>query len=395
MIDHSQRSHALLSASGASKWINCPPSARLEDGKQEEGSSEFAEEGTVAHEVSEAILRLTLGIIRQGEYNAVIANLSKHPLFRLDMLEEVTPYTDYVLGEYQKLLVGDEATQVYIESRLDLSKYAPDSFGTSDATIVGNGTLHVIDLKFGKGIKVDAEDNPQLKLYALGAYEEFGWSDDIKTVKVSIVQPRLDHISEAEMTLEELLTWGEEVVIPKAEQAYSGEGDCNPGKWCRWCKVKGDCRALSEFALEGVRSDFSDEDIRLMSDAEIGEVLKKVDIAQMYFKAVSDHAMAVLLGGGEIEGYKIVEGRSVRKITDESKAVEILKEDFLLSDEELYNKKLKGLGDLEKLVGKKNFTEAMGSLIEKPAGSPTLVPVSDKREVYRHETTVTNEFKSF
>ena len=382
MAEHKERKHALLSASGASRWLNCTPSAVLEDA-YENSSSSAAEEGTLAHELAELTLRHSTGLIGTTYFDFEKAKIEKNPLFKDEMYEEVQKYVDYVLEQFIASKQVTKDAILLIEDKIDLLFLIEDGFGTCDAEIIADGVLEVIDLKYGKGIAVSANDNSQLKLYALGAYAKNSLLYDIKTIKLTIAQVRLDAISSYTLTPDELVTWGETFVKPRAELATKGEGELCTGEWCKWCRAKAKCSKMAEECLQQARVDFADP--KVLTDEQILECYKQLDKIADWAKAVSEYVEKEALAGREWDGYKLVEGRSNRKWSDEDKIKEVLKSE-LYEEKEYLNVKLKGIGDIEKLVGKTNFTKIVGSYVEKPAGSPTLVPSSDKREPFKRPT---------
>lgn len=347
-----KRKHAILSASGAHRWLNCPPSARLEEHFPDEPSP-YAEEGTKAHKLAEGILLDKIDEPAPDEMN--------------EMFEHVSRYVEVVL---EKLIPGAD---LYIEQRLDFSPWVPEGFGTGDAVIVSDDVLEIIDLKYGKGVQVDAEGNPQLRLYALGAYNQFGMIYNFDRVRMTIVQPRLDHVSTEKLSLKELLQWGEEIK-PIAQKAFKGEGEFNPGPHCRFCKARRSCRARAEANLELAKYEFRKPE--LLSMEEIAEILKQAEDLAAWAKDVKEYALTQAYRHGvKFPGWKVVEGRSTRKITDEAALAERLAAEGYAP----FKKVMKTLTELEKTVGKKKFAELADGLIVKPPGKPTLVEETDKR----------------
>lgn len=377
MPKHSTRSHAVLSASGASRWMNCTPSAQLEAKYGVKTNSEYAAEGTLAHELAEMLL--TCFLKKQNAWN--FAAIENNPLYTPDMPDYVAQYVEYCQGAYNELLkLHPQDTEMRIEAKLDLSRYVPESFGTADCIVVGGDTMEVIDLKYGKGVVVYADDNPQLKLYALGAYDLLGMLYDIKTVRLTIVQPRLDSISSWELPLDDLLDWAENELREKAHLAYTGQGEPTIGAWCKFCSVKSRCTALYQEALDVADNDFED-DPRIMTDDQVSDILSRSDLITDFLDAVKEYALNQALEGKSWPNFKLVEGRSVRKFgAEDSVIAAVLEESFPdVPREEFFNSKIKGITDLEKLLGKKKFAEMLGDYIVKPAGKPTLVSATDKR----------------
>lgn len=364
--------HAKLSASSAARWINCPGSVALSDQLPAPVSSSYADEGTLAHALAELKLRRSLGEI--GDYDKALAAIQSNDYYCGEMAEA----TDYYCGiVWEHLAAAGENAELMIEQQFSLTKWVPEGFGTSDAVIIGGNTIEVIDLKYGKGIKIDAERNPQLRLYGLGASALFGDLYDFDTVRTTIIQPRLDHVSTEELPLKELLLWGEKDVAPRAIMAMEGTDYLACGDWCRFCPAKAICRKRAEHNLELAKDEFKVPP--LLTDEEIGEVLKRADEITKWAADIQDYALQEALAGKQYDGWKLVEGRSNRKYADEVKVSEALQAAGY-DEEMLYERKLYGITAMEKLVGKKKLTEILGNLIIKPAGKPVLVPESDKRK---------------
>jgi len=366
---HKERAHALLSASGSSRWLNCTASARLEDQVPNVETS-YSAEGTVAHELSEAVLRSRI----YGDAHTV--NTGQHPA---EMIAAADSYVNTVLEYYNDLKAQDAATVIMIETRVDFSDVVPEGFGSCDCIIVGAGRAVVIDFKYGQGVKVNAWQNSQLRLYAHGAVNLLSLSHDVTEVTTLIVQPRLDHISSETLSAAELQDWAANYVAPKAKQAWSGEGEQVPGDWCTFCRVRNRCKALADEALAVAQRDFADP--KLLGDDELLAIAAKAKRLVSWLNGLDAYMLSEALAGKSWQGYKLVEGRSVRSIKNEQAA-----KDALLADgytlEDVTNSKLKGLGDLEKLVGKKRLPEVLGALIVKPQGKPTLAPESDPRQAF-------------
>ena len=308
-VDHFQRDHALLSASGASRWLKCPPSARLED-ELPDTTSEFAKEGTVAHEVCEILLRKHLGLIAKATATKNINKLKKDKLFSAEMIDHANDYIDYITEKVK----SDDAV-VLVEEQLDFSQYVPEGFGTGDCIIIQDGVLTIIDFKYGKGVSVSAEDNPQMKLYALGAVEMFGFIYEFAKVEMCIFQPRINNISESVETVEELIRWGNGVIIPAAKLAFEGKGQFCAGDHCRFCKLRNKCKCLADYCLETVKDEFEDLDGKLdkslLAPEDIAMILGRMKTVQNWLKDVESYAInGVLDGTLEVPGYKVVEGRS-------------------------------------------------------------------------------------
>lgn len=380
-VNHAERAHALLSASGSERWINCPASPRLEESFPEE-TSIYADEGTLAHEFAEIMLKVDLKFMSMDNYRKEAETLRKNPLYYPDMEEEVMVYVNYCKAQFTEAKRIDKHARILIEEKLDLTEWIEDGFGTSDCIVISNLGIEVIDLKFGKGKQVYATENKQLKTYGLGAERVARRTTSFNKVTLTIVQPRLDHISSWSLSTKELREWSDTVLKPKAVEAYHGDGAQVPGDWCQFCKVRPRCRALNDLALEQARRDFDVIlDPRLLTDNELLILYKKADLVTKFLSDVKALILKEALEGKEWQGYKLVEGRSNRQITDEAKVREILEAE-LYEPNEFLNVKLKGLGDLEKLLKKAGFESLIGHLVVKPAGAPTLVTVDDKREPF-------------
>lgn len=366
--------HARLSASSAFRWINCPGSVALSDQCPAPASSSYADEGTLAHAIGELKLRFVNGELTKRQLNARMKPLLQNEYYCGEMEEATDYYAEAVIEALEA--AGDDA-ELMIEQQFRLDRWVPEGFGTSDAVVIGGGVIQVIDLKYGKGIKVNARNNPQLRLYGLGAANLFDSLYDFDTVRMTIIQPRLDHISTEELPLSELLAWAEDEVQPRAQMAMDGTDYTAVGDWCRFCPAKAVCRKRAEYNLSIAKDDFRKPP--LLSDEEIGEVLRRADELQHWVKDVGDYALEQALAGRQYDGWKLVEGRSVRKYADDLKVAEALKAAGY-DEAMLYERKLYGISAMEKIVGKKRLEETLGDLIIKPAGQPVLVPESDKRE---------------
>ena len=370
--------HSILGASSADRWMNCTPSARLTEGMEDEGSV-FAAEGTAAHALAEWKVRKVLKK-RAGRRPASD--------YWTDEMEETTSdYRDYIMDLVGQAKQHCKDPVTLIEQHLDFSCYVPDGFGTGDFLLVADKELNVVDFKYGRGVAVYADHNPQMMLYALGALNLFDCLYDIEKVTMTIFQPRLSSISTWTISTEELYQWAEEVLKPKAELAAKGEGDFVSGSWCRFCKARNTCRARAESFLELARMEFQPP--ALLSDEEVAEVMEKADELSKWASDVMAYAQAEAIENGKHwNGYKLVEGRSVRKFSDEAKVEAAAKE---AGYTDIYNKSLITLTAFEKLMGKEAFAKILGQYVTKPAGKLTLVPVSDKRPEVS-VNTVNDEF---
>lgn len=383
--------HALLSPSGASRWLACTPSARLEE-KYASTTNDAADEGTLAHKLVEIMLLFAKGNIKKPAYKKEIAEIQQHRLYDAAMLEHAENYTSFVTERWNAAQVRTPDARLYLEEKYDLSKYAPESFGTGDAAIVADHVLEIIDLKYGKGVHVDAENNPQMKLYALGALEAFGLLYDIEVVRMTIYQPRLGNIVTWEITVPTLQLWATEYLMPRAKLAYAGEGEFYAGKHCRFCKIRGVCRANADYNMEIAKYDFKDG--WHLTNAEISNILDRADDHVKWLNAVQAFALAEAVNNNQhFPGYKIVEGRSNRKITDESAAVATMIANGYKEAEIFKPRALLGITELEKMKGKKVFTEVVGPFLSKPPGSPTLVVESDKRPAFNSAANAANDFE--
>lgn len=380
-----EKAHALLSASRSQCWLECTPSARAEEKYPDEGS-DFANEGTLAHAMAAKKLKERLGLPTFAE-TAEIRELSEY--MTGEMEEYTSEYADFVMERYATAFrntpMGKVTPEIRIEQRLDFSSWVKEGFGTGDTVIVSHDTIEIIDLKYGKGVKVDATDNPQLKLYALGAMEYYDYAYGVEKVTMTIYQPRVGNISSWECGIKELEEWGYEVLAPIASMAYRGLGSRKSGEWCRFCKAKGECPRL---AADSVVDYLVHPDGTELSASELSALLYKLPMIKDWVSAVEERSLDLALSGKEIPGYKVVEGRSIRKIID-AKAVAMALVGIGGTEAEIYKpQELRNLTDLEKTFGKKLFASTCKEWIEKPKGKPTLVPVSDKREEINN-----NDFK--
>lgn len=350
--------HSLLSPSSSSRWIECPPSARLTENYQDT-SSGYAAEGTKAHSAAESKLRHRLG-------------QSKAPCKCSDI--EMDEHTDDYIAFVTEQLEGLADPKVYVEQKVDCSRWVSECFGTCDALIISDGVLHIIDLKYGRGVKIDAAGNDQLRIYALGALEMFGFLYPIHTVRLSIFQPRIFNCSTWEVSREDIERWAEEVLKPAAELAWYGNGDYKAGSHCQFCKAKAECRERAKANMALAAYDFAES--TLLENDEIAAILGKIDELVSWASDVKDFALAQALKGVRFDGWKVVEGRSSRKYTDEAAVAEAVKGIGL----DPYERKILGVTAMTTLLGKKRFEGTIGGLIAKPAGKPVLVPVTDKRQ---------------
>lgn len=371
--NHSEREHALLSPSSSSRWLNCTPSARLAE-NAENKSSVYAEEGTLFHEICEYCLaQWNAGVWEPDPFGEELPELKDdhlmHPLFKQEMFKHARNYCDFVMNENYNLEKSDGACKLLLEEKVDISEYAPECFGSVDCQLVGRDTLIVIDLKYGEGVKVYAERNTQMMLYALGAIKG---KPSIKTVRLVIAQVRLNHFDVWEISANDLLQWADKVLKPTAKKAFAGKGEQKMGDWCGFCPVKAQCRKQ----YEAVVNDFDRYEYpELLTEDEICDLIEKIDKYKGWLESVNKFVYDEALRGHKWKGYKLVAGRSSRVITDE----EAIRQDLLTKkylEDEIFNIKLKGIGDLEKLVGKKQFSALYGQYVKSKPGNPKLVPDS-------------------
>ena len=369
--------HAVLSASGSHRWLNCTPSARLELEFENTGS-EAAREGTAAHALCEHKLKRALHM------------RSRRPVsdYDSDEMEECTDtYVDFVMEQYEAAKQVCEDPVILIEQRLDFSCYVPDGFGTGDCLIISDDRLHIIDFKYGMGVLVEAEGNPQMKLYALGALAVYDALYDIREVSMTIFQPRRENVSTWTIPVEDLKAWAENELKPRAKMAYDGEGEYLPGEWCTFCRAAVRCRARAEEKLKLAQTEFRMPP--LLTDAEIEDILAVLPDLTKWANEIATYALdAALNHGKEWNGFKVVEGRSVRKYRDEAAVAKAAKE---AGYKDIYRQSLIPLTEMQKLMGKDRFEEILGGLITKAPGRPTLVPKSDRRPAMSVSNAI-NEF---
>lgn len=373
------RKHAILSASSAHRWLNCGPSARLEQ-EFADRETEAAAEGTAAHAMAEHKLRRALKL------------QTKKPISSYDS-DEMDGYTDdyaqFVLEALAKARETCPDAILLIEQRLDFSRWVPDGFGTGDALIVADDTLHIIDLKYGRGVLVEAGHNPQMMLYALGALTIFDGLYDIRTVSMTIYQPRRENISTWTISATELRAWAENTLKPLAALAYEGMGEYRPGAWCVFCRAAVRCRARANANLELAKYEFALPP--LLSDAELGDLLGNLDDLIKWADELKAYALdGALHHGKQWPGWKLVEGRSVRKYADEDSVIAAANS---AGYRDIFRKTLLPITEMEKLMGKQTFAEVLGGCVHKPAGKPTLVPESDKHPAMNTAKTDFNEYR--
>ena len=374
-----ERNHALLSASSAHRWLNCPPSAVAAAGYKDEGS-EFAAEGTLAHSVAEFYARnITDARLQEMESDKEIPG---------EMREHAKAYRDYI----QEHITDDNAV-VLLEQRVDFSTWVPDGFGTCDCIIIQGDTLTIIDYKYGVGVPVSAVDNPQMRLYALGALNDFGFAYDVEKVETHIFQPRINNISDDQLTAAELLAWGEKVVRPIAEKAAKGKGRYKPGEHCKFCPHAGRCRTLTKTCTEYVETHSLRVAVPVLAPHEVAEVLAMEPLVALWLKRVKAQALNSMLDGQEIPGYKLVEGKQGnRKWTDELQVADALKAAGY-SQKDYTETKLLSPAAMDKALGKKKAAELLAGLVERAAGAPTIAEITDKRPTYNRLAEAQEDFK--
>ncbi len=398
--------HAILPPSGATRWLTCTPSARLEESFPE-SSSDAAREGTLAHalaanalelqsgkipyrqysalrkELLEADSKITSAIETQGLVKGELDTVFKEQEFHCETMDQhISQYVAFVIEELNKAKVHTPTAALYIEHRLDMTEFVPEGFGTGDAAIFSNTELHVIDLKYGKGVRVTAENNSQMKIYALGWLAEYGWEYSIATVRLTIYQPRLGGTTTYELSIGELYHWAETELRPKALAAFAGEGDYAAGEHCLFCKAKATCKALADYNMELAKYEFATANLLTMDD--VAFIIGREKQFVGWLAEVKKYAMAQALTGNMPPGYKLVAGKSDRVYKDPAKIEAlILAFDPELNKEKLYEpQKLLGITKMEKLLGAKRFSLYLGDQLFKPPGAPTLVPVDDPREEF-------------
>ena len=375
--------HALLGASSAHRWLACPPSAVAAEAYEDTGS-DYAAEGTLAHEVAESIARVRLSTGHKYPMSGV--QWCGRPEVTQEMVECADGYADYI----QELITTDTPL-VMFEQRVDFSPWVPGGFGTTDCIIIQGTTMDVIDYKYGKGVAVSAVDNSQEKLYGLGALNDYGFAYDIETVRLHIYQPRMNNISVDEMTAAQLLTWGDDIK-PTAEQAAKGKGKYAAGAWCKFCPHAGRCRTLTKTCSEYVETHGLKVRVPVLAPHEVAEVLQMEPLISLWLKRVKDQALTSMLNGGQVPGYKVVAGRGSRQWADDLEAVKILEANGYSPDD--YTKtEVLSVAAMEKALGKKKVAELLDGQILTLTGAPTVAPESDKRPVYDRLAEAKKDFE--
>lgn len=368
--------HALLSASASHRWLNCTPSVRLSEGIPDKGS-EYAQEGTDAHSLCEFKLRKLLGM-------PAVDPTEHLSWYNGEMEECAENYASYVLELLEKAKETCADPVVLVEQRVDFSRFVENGFGTADCIIIADGTMNVVDYKHGKGVEVSAENNPQMMLYALGALEIFDGIYDIDEVRMTIFQPRIGNISVSSMAKNTLLEWANGELAERAALAYEGSGEFTCGDWCRFCKAKAICRKRAEENLKMAQYDFAPADT--LDETEIAAVLDRADELASWVTDVKEYALSQALRGARYPGYKVVEGSSARKYTNEDAVAQVVSD----AGYDPYAHKVLGLTEMQKLLGRQKFNELLAAFIVKPQGKPVLVPETDKRPIMN---TAQDDFK--
>ena len=372
--------HAFLSASSSHRWLACPPSALL-CAKEADQSSAYAKQGSDAHELCEYLLLKALG----HDPPDPTENLD---YYDAEMLSCAEGYRDFVMEQVEEARKLSADPLICVEQRLDYSRWVENGFGTGDCVIVADDLLHVIDYKYGLGVLVsasgdDGTGNSQLKCYALGALDTFGDLYDIRRIKLSIYQPRRENVDTFEMSVEDLLRWADDVLSPTAKLAFTGDGEFCAGDHCVFCKVKATCRARTDYNMELAKYEF--EKPAMLDDEEIAAILPMIDSLVSWATDIKEFALQQALSGTVYEGYKVVEGRSNRKYSDETAVAKIVQD----AGYDPFEKKLLGVTAMQRQLGKKRFQELLGGLLYKPPGKPVLVPTSDSRPEFN---TAANDF---
>lgn len=377
--------HALLGPSSAARWIACPPSVRLCE-QFENIESEYAKEGSLAHEIAELKVRKLIDPgLTSRKFTSAMKKLKDKELYQ----EEMQGYTDEYVEFIQEQMYSYSTTpHIAVEQKVDFSHYVPGGFGTADCILIANDTLHIIDFKYGKGVPVSVENNAQLLLYALGAYLAYEMIFPIEHIKMSIVQPRIKDVDTWECSLDYLLAFAK-IAQEKAVMALKGEGDFNCGEHCKFCKAKATCKERANINLELAKYEFKTAD--LLTLEEIGEILQKAKDLDNWVKELEKYALAESLKGNNVPGWKAVNGRSSRSFKNTDEAIKVLVDNGI-AEELLYERKYLTLAQIEKIIGKKDFNNLVGNLIVMNAGKPTLVEASDKREAITNRIKAEDEF---
>jgi len=383
MNNHADRAHALLSASSSHRWLACPASAVAAEAYPNP-DTEFTREGTQAHEVAEAVTRAAV----ENKSSWKVPAGGDGAGLPLDMIDHAEGYRDYILEQVK----GPNAV-VLLEQKVDFSPWVPEGFGTADCIIIQGNTMDVIDYKYGQGVPVSAVDNPQAKLYGLGALNDYGFAYDVERIRLHIYQPRLNNISVDELTAADLMAWAEKTVKPVAEKAAKGKGGYKAGEHCKFCPHAGKCRTLHRTCTEFVETHNLRVGVPVLAPHEVAEVLEMEPLVNLWLRKVKAQAMDTLLSGGEVPGYKVVEGKQGnRKWTADFQVLEALK-GAGYSQEDVTETKLLSPAGMDKAIGKKRVTELLEQFIDRAPGAPTLAPASDKRPAYNRLDEAKKDFE--
>ena len=377
------KSHAKLSPSAAHRWLTCTAAPTVEAGYPDQTSG-YAEEGTFAHKLAELCARYALGQITQRQYTLRLNKMKREDFYSPEMLEHCEEYAFYIKEKF--LAIGETCPDAFVELevKLDLTSVIPEGFGTADCVIIAEPEMWVIDFKYGKGVKVEAEGNQQMEIYALGAMAKYGQLYDIRSIGLAIMQPRLGGVSEAKIAADALKAWASIEIIPQAKEAFEGPGHFRPSEEaCRFCKARQDCKARADYYVKLFEDD---PDVGLLTPEEAGKLLDLAAGMKDWLKDLEAKVTGTLFSGEAVSGWKLVAGRSVRKFTDEEAVAVILENQTDMTYDEIYTTKLAGISAIEKRLGKKKTAELLGELIVKPEGAPVLASADDKRpEVFPAE----------
>lgn len=381
--------HAVLSPSAAGRWLACHPSARLEQTFTDTGS-DAAREGTLAHALGELMLRYKLGLILTKVYEAELKVIEQHEFYSLEMYDHCEAFMLFVMEKFHEAQVKTPDALIFLEQRVDMTDYVPEGFGTADVVIIADGTMINIDLKYGKGVLVNAVENKQMMLYSLGLLKEYDFLYSIKLVEMIIYQPRIENFSGWLTEADVLKAWGEMVLIPAAKEAWQGVGEFVPGSHCKFCKVKTSCKANAEHQL--VLAVYAFRDAALLTPEEISDIMDRAKGFTDWLNSVEEHALReAILNGARWPGYKLVLGRSNRQYTDQE-AIKTLLLEKGLTKEEIVTEKLKGITEMTKVLGTTDFNKLLNDYIMKPPGKPTLVPEADMRPEYHSADAAAEAF---
>lgn len=383
--------HAILGPSSASRWMACTPSARLEM-QYPDSSGIAAQEGTLAHELGETLIKYHHKLITKAEYSKIIKRIEADSMYNPDMQGHAEDYASFVAERFAEARNITKDAVLQVEAKLNLTDYVPEGFGTGDAVIIADGVMDIIDLKYGKGVMVFCDNNKQMTLYSLGALREFDFMYEIHTVRMTIYQPRLDNISSFDMSVSDLRKWATDELMPKAALAFEGIGEFVPGTHCQFCRAKVQCKALAEENMKIAKYDFAEA--VLLTDAEISDILVRAKAFVNWIGSIEDFALTEAIERGKKwDGFKLVEGRSNRCYSDQDAVAQTLVKNGYPEDV-IYSKSLLGITAMEKAITKKNFSALLDRLIVKPQGKPTLVPASDKRTEWNSVESAISDFSN-